>query len=103
MARLRLTCRHRSRKTQRQKLRNVLTSNKIESGARSATTEEPITSIEILIDRGSVEIFENRGRISFSWFVIPKDSDLSVKAKGGEVMLKTLTLHPLGSAWKMEE
>ena len=61
--------------------------------------EEPLRKIEMLIDRTSVEVFFNDGALSSTQFVLPKGNGLSVKAEGGPVKIRSLTVHPLDSAW----
>jgi fructan beta-fructosidase len=77
----------------------VLASKTIESGAASASVLDRINTVEILVDRASIEAFVNRGEISCTRFVLPKENGLSVKAEGGSVTLQSLTVFPLNSAW----
>ena len=77
----------------------VLASKTLECGGRSAAAAGPIEAVEILVDRASIEVFVNRGEISLSRFVLPKENGLSVKAEGGAAMLESLRVHPLASAW----
>ncbi len=77
----------------------VLTSKTLESGHGPATVQDQIRTVEILLDRTSIEAFANQGEISSTRLVFPKDNGLSVKAEGGPVTLRSLTLHPLTSAW----
>ena len=77
----------------------VLTSKTIESGASPAPVADQIKTVEILVDRASIEAFVNRGEISSTRFVLPKENGLSVKAEGGSVTIQSLTVYPLKSAW----
>jgi sucrose-6-phosphate hydrolase SacC (GH32 family) len=77
----------------------VLTSKTIESGIRSAVVADQIKTVEILVDRASIEAFVNRGEISSTRFVLPKENGLSVKAEGGSVTIQSLVVYPLNSAW----
>jgi fructan beta-fructosidase len=52
------------------------------------------------MDRASVETFVNRGEVSCAKFVLPKENGLSVKAQGGAVMIQSLTVWHLTSAWE---
>ncbi len=52
------------------------------------------------MDRTSIAAFVNDGEVSSTRYVLPKASGLSVKAEGGPVTLRSLTIHPLNSAWK---
>ena len=80
----------------------VLTSKTIESGSSRATVLDRIKTIEILVDRTSIEAFVNQGEISSTRFVLPKDKGVSVKAEGGPVTLQSLAVHRLKSAWTDE-
>ncbi len=57
--------------------------------------------LEILVDRTSVEVFANRGRIYMPVGVIPPDDNrsLDVFARGGAAKLLSLAVHELCSAW----
>jgi sucrose-6-phosphate hydrolase SacC (GH32 family) len=77
----------------------VLTSKTIQSGARPAPVADQIKSVEILVDRASIEAFVNHGEISSSRFVLPVESGLSVKAEGGPVSIQSLTIYQLNPAW----
>jgi sucrose-6-phosphate hydrolase SacC (GH32 family) len=77
----------------------ILTSKTIESGTSPASVVGQIKTVEILVDRTSVEAFVNGGEISSTRFVLPKDNGISVKAEGGAVNIQSLTVWPLNSAW----
>jgi sucrose-6-phosphate hydrolase SacC (GH32 family) len=76
-----------------------LTSKTIESGDRHASVVRQVESVEILVDRASIEAFVNRGEISDSRFVLPTENGLSVKAEGGAVKIRSLSVYSLNSAW----
>jgi sucrose-6-phosphate hydrolase SacC (GH32 family) len=77
----------------------TLTSTTLEAGGRPARTMEPVSTIELLVDRTSIETFVNRGEVSLTRFVIPKEDGLSAKAEGGPIVLRSLTVFPLKPAW----
>lgn len=77
----------------------VLTSKTLESGTRPASVAGRIESVELLVDRASLEAFVNRGEISSTRFVLPNESGLSIKAEGGTVIIKSLVVYQLNSAW----
>jgi len=54
-----------------------------------------------LIDRTSVEIFAQKGKISMSTCFIPGEqaTTLDLFARGGEAMLESMTINKLRSAW----
>ncbi len=77
----------------------ILTSKTIESGASPAPVMDKIRTVEILVDRASIEAFVNGGEISSTRFVLPDGNGLSAKAEGGSATIKSLTIYPLNSAW----
>ena len=77
----------------------ILTAKTIESDHSPVAVQDRIKTVELLIDRASIEVFVNQGEISSTRFALPKESGLSVKAEGGRVTIQSLTIHPLKSAW----
>jgi len=77
----------------------VLTSKAVACGTDPATVQGHIQQVEILLDRGSIEVFANQGEISLTRYVLPGENGLSVKAEGGNITLTSLTIYPLNSAW----
>jgi len=59
-------------------------------------------TVRILIDRGSIEVFGNEGRLSMTSYAIhePENLDLSLTAEGGEAVVNKLVVHELKSAWE---
>jgi len=58
--------------------------------------------IHILLDRSSLEVFGNSGRVSMSSCFLPANDakGLEVYTKGGKVEIVSLTVNKLGSAWR---
>jgi sucrose-6-phosphate hydrolase SacC (GH32 family) len=77
----------------------ILSSTTIKSGSGPTSVMDQIKTVEILVDRASIEAFVNRGEISSTRFVLPKENGLSVKAEGGSATIQSLTIYPLKSAW----
>jgi sucrose-6-phosphate hydrolase SacC (GH32 family) len=77
----------------------VLTSDTIESGTRPAAVAGHVRTVEILVDRASIEAFVNGGEISSTRFVLPGENGLSVKAEGASVVIQSLIVYALASAW----
>ena len=77
----------------------VLTAQTVESGNAPVSVMDRVRTVEILLDHASVETFVNQGEVSSTRTVIPKDNGLSVKAEGGPVMIRSLTVYPLNSSW----
>lgn len=63
--------------------------------------ENGTVRLQILVDRGSIEVFGNQGRVAMSVGVIPSDDhrSLSVVSQGGPARIRSLTVHELQSAW----
>jgi sucrose-6-phosphate hydrolase SacC (GH32 family) len=78
----------------------TLTANGVESGPAKGTVQGDVKSVEILLDRASVETFVNEGEVSSTRFVIPTGQGLSVRAEGGRATIRSLTLYSLKSAWR---
>ncbi len=64
--------------------------------------EDGKVRLELLLDRGSVEIFGNDGRVALSVGVIPADNNhsLEVFSRGGAARLRSLEVFVLKSAWE---
>jgi sucrose-6-phosphate hydrolase SacC (GH32 family) len=71
-----------------------------QTGLQTATSE--IKTIEILIDRTSVEAFGNDGEVSTSTCFLPDNDDLTFKADGAPVTISALSVYQLNSAWPTE-
>jgi sucrose-6-phosphate hydrolase SacC (GH32 family) len=59
-------------------------------------------SLEVLVDRTSMELFVDEGRVSASFCFLPEawDAPIELFAEGGEVRLRRLTVRELRSAWE---
>ncbi len=57
--------------------------------------------LQILVDRASIEIFGNDGRVYIPIGVIPRDDNTSLEVftKGGAVRINTLDVYELKSIW----
>jgi fructan beta-fructosidase len=78
----------------------ILTSQTVESGTRPASVVDRIKTVEILVDRTSIETFVNDGEISATRFVLPHENGLSIKAEGGSATIQSLMVYRLNPAWK---
>lgn len=58
--------------------------------------------LRILLDRTSIEVFGNHGKVSLTKCMLPNDSKrpVSISAVGGKVELTRLMLHKLNSMWR---
>jgi len=77
----------------------ILTAKTIESGAAPVGVADRIKTVELLVDRTSIEAFVNGGEISSSRFVLPKENGVSVKAEQEAVTIESLAIYPLKSVW----
>jgi sucrose-6-phosphate hydrolase SacC (GH32 family) len=78
----------------------VLTAKTLESGNAPAAVAGQIKTVEILLDRASIEAYVNQGEISSTRFVLPNENGMSVKAEGGPATIESITVYSLNSAWK---
>jgi sucrose-6-phosphate hydrolase SacC (GH32 family) len=61
--------------------------------------------LHVLVDRTSVEIFANEGRVVMSFCVSPEqlEGGLSLKAEGGEAHISEVNVYRLNSIWRKYE
>ena len=78
----------------------IVTSNAIESGEARAQVFDVVRTLEILVDRTSIEAFLNEGEISSSRCILPTQSGVSITAEQGAVTIHSLTIYPLKSIWR---
>ena len=59
-------------------------------------------SLQVLVDRGSIEVFGNNGRVAISHGVIPAEGNrsLSVSVAGGATRIRALEVDELRSVWQ---
>lgn len=77
----------------------ILTRDSVRSGEHTLPVLEAIRSVELLIDRTSVEIFVNDGEVSLTRFVLMNGNGLSVSAQNAQAEIHSMTLWPMKSAW----
>lgn len=77
----------------------VLTHNTVACGTDPQPVHGALKSIEVLIDRTSIEVFANGGEISLSRCYLPGSEGLTLKATGGAATVKSASLFPLKSIW----
>jgi fructan beta-fructosidase len=70
-------------------------------GAAPVELENGVLKLQILLDRTSLEIFANDGRVSISsCFLPPEDNKfLETVAVGGTARIRLLEIHELDSIW----
>jgi fructan beta-fructosidase len=77
----------------------VLTRGTVACGTDPQPVSGPLRTVEVLLDRTSVESFANEGEVSISRCYLPEDTGLSLSAAGGAVTIGSLTVWTLTSAW----
>ncbi len=75
------------------------TGKTVTCGPSTGTASTQISTLEILLDRGSIEAYANDGEVSITRYVLPRENGLSVKAEGGPATIQSLNVYPLNSAW----
>jgi len=76
----------------------TLTHDTLVAGEEKGAVQGELRTVEILLDRGSVETFVNGGEISDTRFVLPQKEGLELRATG-RVTVKTLRAWSLKSIW----
>jgi hypothetical protein len=63
--------------------------------------QDGLIKLRFLVDRASIEIFGNDGRLYMPMGIVSKESDQSLKiyCEGGAARVKSLEVHYLKSAW----
>ena len=61
--------------------------------------------LEILLDRSSIEIFANDGKVSMSSCFVPEKNEygLYLFNIGGELLVDKLEIYPMKSIWQKEK
>ncbi|WP_165220754.1 LamG-like jellyroll fold domain-containing protein [Aquisphaera insulae] len=77
----------------------VLTGGSMACQSGPATVSGRVRSVEILVDRASIEAFANDGEVSISGCFLPKHDRLDVAAAGGHARIRSLRIIELKSAW----
>lgn len=78
----------------------VLTDKGLTSGEANGSVQGQLKTVEILLDRASIETFVNQGELSSTRYVLPKAEGIFLKAEGGSVVIRSLTLTALKSVWQ---
>jgi levanase/fructan beta-fructosidase len=77
----------------------ALTRRSIACRSKPASATEPVRTVEILIDRTSIETFVNDGEISHSACFLPADDRLELVSEGQSVHVRSLRVIELQSIW----
>lgn len=77
----------------------VLRRESVSCGSDPQPVSRTLKSIEILIDRTSIEVFANDGEVSLSRCFLPNDTELILTAVQSSITLRSLTVYELKSSW----
>jgi len=77
----------------------AVTGRTVACQSKPAPAAGRIHSVEILLDRTSVEVFANGGEVSLSAGFLPSDDRLSVSSDGGPARVRSLRVIELKSTW----
>jgi sucrose-6-phosphate hydrolase SacC (GH32 family) len=78
----------------------ALSSRRLVSGAADGPVGDRVRTVDILLDRASIETFVNEGELSSTRYVLPKGEGIFLKAEGGAIKIRSLKLIPLKSTLK---
>ncbi len=76
----------------------MVTDHSVQSGSSKGEAHDAISYVEILLDRGSVEVYANHGEVSLTRFALPEGQGISVRSSGG-ARVEHLELNPMKSIW----
>ena len=77
----------------------ALTNRSIACNGEPATVLSRLKTVEILVDRTSIEAFANDGEVSLSACFLPTDDHLEVESRRGPVKIRSLRVFELRSMW----
>ena len=77
----------------------ALTHRTLANDTEPVPTSGELQTVEVLIDRTSLEAFANGGEVSISRCFLPSGDGLSLQVRGGGATIQSLSLFPLNSAW----
>lgn len=60
----------------------------------------PLKTLDILLDRSSIEVFGNKGEVSLSSVLLPTSNEFSVKCIKGELKVQKLSVYEMNTIWK---
>lgn len=78
----------------------TLTDRSVACGSPPASVPGGVQTVEILVDRTSIETFVNEGAVSVSACFLPTEERFTVECTSGSVSLRALEVFPLHSIWK---
>jgi fructan beta-fructosidase len=83
---------------------NKLTAHRPSDNATSEVNLLPENGkirMEILLDRGSVELFANDGKVPMAFFYIPEEEEggLSLECANGDIHLNSMDIYTMNSIW----
>jgi fructan beta-fructosidase len=77
----------------------TLTDRSVACNSQPAALRTAVKTVEILVDRTSVETFVNDGEVSVSACFLPTEAPFCVECTSGSATLRSLQVFPLRSIW----
>jgi fructan beta-fructosidase len=77
----------------------VMKQRSIACGGSAQSLSADLSTVEILVDRTSIEVFANNGEVSISRCFLPSGNDTTFAASGATAVLRSLAAIQLNSAW----
>jgi sucrose-6-phosphate hydrolase SacC (GH32 family) len=77
----------------------VLNHNSLESDHNTPLTAEPLTYVELLVDRTSIEVFGNHGEVSLSRCILPAGGGISMDYKGDAGSIGPVKIWEVNTTW----
>jgi fructan beta-fructosidase len=77
----------------------VMKQRSIANGGSAQSLSADLNTVEILVDRTSIEVFANNGEVSISRCFLPSNNTTSFTASGATAVLRSLSAIQLNSAW----
>ena len=77
----------------------LLTGASVACSCSPVDVADGVQTLEILVDRTSIETFINNGQVSISACYLPKTDNIAVTCTAGTAVIEKLTVFPLRSIW----
>ena len=78
----------------------TVTDQSVACNSKPAPVASGVRTVEILVDRTSIETFANDGEASLSACFLPSDDRLAVECTQGPATIRALRVFELESIWK---
>ena len=81
-------------------LRGRIASFVLPKDAAGKNAPIPLTQLELLLDRTSMEVFANGGEVSLSGAFVPSSEEFTLLCTKGEILLRSLKVFTMGAIWE---